>query len=172
MKKIYDEKGADVLRTTPFGNDILADLAIRAIDKEQLGKDAITDFLTVSFSSTDYVGHRFGANSKEIQDTYIRLDKEIERLLMYLDEEIGKREYTVFLTADHGATDAPGFLKENKIPINYINIKTRLFQAGFLFFAETRSTLSKNGKITNCSTKVRTFKRRFHETSQRYWNLH
>ena len=51
----------------------------------------------INFSSTDYVGHRFGANSKEIQDTYIRLDKEIERLLMYLDEEIGKREYTVFL---------------------------------------------------------------------------
>lgn len=111
------------LASTPFGNSLVADFAIKAIKGEQLGVDNFTDFLMIDFSSTDYVGHRFGANSKEIQDTYIRLDKEIERLLMYLDKEIGKREYTVFLTADHGATDAPGFLKENKIPINYFNIK-------------------------------------------------
>ncbi len=77
LSKMYKEKGADVLRTTPFGNDILAELAMKAIEKEDLGKDEITDFLTVSFSSTDYVGHTFGPRSMELQDTYLRLDQTI-----------------------------------------------------------------------------------------------
>jgi predicted AlkP superfamily pyrophosphatase or phosphodiesterase len=97
----------------------VADFSIKAIEGENLGKDNYTDFLLIDFSSTDYVGHQFGANSKEVQDTFIRLDLEIERLLNYFDKNIGKDEYTLFLTADHGATNAPGFLKDNKIPTNY-----------------------------------------------------
>ena len=81
----------------------------------------MTDFLLIDYSSTDYVGHQFGTNSKEVQDTYIRLDKEIERLLNYFDKNIGKDEYTLFLSADHGVTNVPGFLKDNKIPVNYFN---------------------------------------------------
>ena len=84
LSKIYKEKGADVLRTTPFGNDILAELAMKAIEKEELGKDEITDFLAVSFSSTDYVGHTFGPRSMELQDTYLRLDQTIAQFLNYL----------------------------------------------------------------------------------------
>jgi predicted AlkP superfamily pyrophosphatase or phosphodiesterase len=102
---------------------LVTDFSIKAIEGEKLGEDNITDFLLIDFSSTDYVGHQFGANSKEVQDTYIRLDKEIERLLNYFDNKIGKNNYTLFLTADHGASDAPGFLKDNKIPINYFNSK-------------------------------------------------
>jgi predicted AlkP superfamily pyrophosphatase or phosphodiesterase len=107
------------LASTPYGNSLVADFSIKAIEGENLGKDNYTDFLLIDFSSTDYVGHQFGANSKEVQDTFIRLDLEIERLLNYFDKNIGKDEYTLFLTADHGATNAPGFLKDNKIPTNY-----------------------------------------------------
>ncbi len=88
---------------------------------EQLGTDSITDFLAISFSSTDYVGHWFGVNSKEIQDTYIRLDRDLERILKYLDTKVGAGEYTVFLTADHGAINVPAYLKDQKIPAGYIN---------------------------------------------------
>ena len=80
-----------------------------------------TGFLAISFSSTDYVGHWFGVNSKEIQDTYIRLDRDLERILKYLDTKVGEGEYTVFLTADHGAINVPAYLKDQKIPAGYIN---------------------------------------------------
>ncbi|MDA1019688.1 MAG: alkaline phosphatase family protein [Bacteroidetes bacterium] len=111
------------IASTPFGNSLVADFAIKAIENEKLGEDSNTDFLLIDFSSTDYVGHQFGANSKEVQDTYIRLDKEIERLLDYFDNKVGSGNYTLFLTADHGATDVPGFLKDNKIPVNYFDSK-------------------------------------------------
>ena len=124
LKKIYDEKGADVLRTTPFGNDILADLAIRAIDKEQLGKDAITDFLTVSFSSTDYVGHTFGPRSMELQDTYLRLDQTLAKFLTYLDQTVGKDNYVLFLTADHAGAENPNYLKDNKYNVKNVPSKS------------------------------------------------
>ena len=107
--------------STPFGNSLVADFAIEAVENEKLGEDTNTDFLLIDFSSTDYVGHQFGVNSKEVQDTYIRLDKEIERLLDYFDNKVGPDNYTLFLTADHGATYVPGFLKDSKIPVNYFN---------------------------------------------------
>jgi predicted AlkP superfamily pyrophosphatase or phosphodiesterase len=124
LKKINDEKGADVLRTTPFGNDILVDLAIRAIDKEQLGKDAITDFLTVSFSSTDYVGHTFGPRSMELQDTYLRLDQTLAKFLTYLDQTVGKDNYVLFLTADHAGAENPNYLKDNKYNVKNVPSKS------------------------------------------------
>ncbi len=113
----------EILKVSPFGNSITTDFAIAAIDGEQLGQDDITDVFTVSFSSTDYVGHYFGVNSKEIEDTYIRLDKDIERLLNALDEKVGKGEYTVFLTADHGAVHVPNYLKSVNIPSGYFDSK-------------------------------------------------
>ena len=109
------------LTSTPFGNSLVTDFSLQAVESENLGKDHMTDFLLIDYSSTDYVGHQFGANSKEVQDTYIRLDKEIERLLDYFDKHIGKDQYTLFLSADHGVTNVPGFLKDNKIPVNYFN---------------------------------------------------
>ncbi|WP_042249682.1 alkaline phosphatase family protein, partial [Jejuia pallidilutea] len=108
--------GFNILKTTPYGNSLTADFALAAIDGEGLGQDNITDVLTVSFSSTDYVGHKFGVNSKEIEDTYIRLDKDLERFFAALDEKVGKGEYVVFLTADHGAIDVPAYLQSAKIP--------------------------------------------------------
>ena len=119
-----DNYGFDILKSTPYGNSIVADFALAAIDGEQLGQDNITDVLTVSFSSTDYVGHNFGVNSKEVEDTYIRLDKDLERLLNVLDEKIGKGNYTLFLTSDHGAVDVPAYLQSVKIPSGYFDSTT------------------------------------------------
>lgn len=117
------KKPFDIIKSTPYGNTLVTDFAIEAIKNEALGKDNITDVLTVSFSSTDYVGHNFGVNSKEVQDTYLRLDKQLERLLNYLDTEVGKDNYTLFLTSDHGAIDVPNYLKTKKIPAGYVDKK-------------------------------------------------
>ncbi|MDC1504854.1 alkaline phosphatase family protein [Winogradskyella sp.] len=117
--------GFDILKATPYGNSLTTDFAMAAIKGEALGKDNITDVLTVSYSSTDYVGHNFGVNSKEVEDTYIRLDKDLERFFIYLDATIGEGEYTVFLTADHGAVDVPAYLQSVKIPAGYINNNDR-----------------------------------------------
>lgn len=103
-------------RTTPFANSMTFAFAEAAIDNEGMGKNTVTDFLTVSISSTDYIGHAFGPNSIEIEDTYIRLDKEIEKFLNFLDVRIGKGNYTLFLSADHGVAHIPAFLNEHKIP--------------------------------------------------------
>ena len=105
----------EAFKTTPFANTYTFDFAKAAIENESLGKNTVPDFLTVSLSSTDYVGHSFGPNSIETEDTYLRLDNDIAGFLSYLDEKIGKGGYLLFLTADHGAAHVPGFLNEHKI---------------------------------------------------------
>lgn len=104
------------IATTPMGNSMTAEFAKLAIVGEQLGMDNITDLLTISFSSTDYIGHSFGPNSIEAEDGMLRLDKDLGSLLDYLDQKIGKGQYTVFLSADHGVAQIPEFLTENKLP--------------------------------------------------------
>ncbi|AXP79937.1 Alkaline phosphatase PafA precursor [Mariniflexile rhizosphaerae] len=115
----------EILKISAYGNDITTDFALAAIDGEQLGKDNYTDILALSYSTPDYVGHNFGVNSKEVQDTYIRLDKNLERLFNYLDANVGKNQYTVFLTADHAAVDVPAYLQTVKIPAGYIDSKAQ-----------------------------------------------
>jgi predicted AlkP superfamily pyrophosphatase or phosphodiesterase len=105
-----------MIRSTPYGNSMTLDLAKAAVESEQLGKNTVTDFLAISLSSTDYVGHQFGPNSVEIEDTYLRLDRDIASFFTYLDATVGKGNYTVFLTADHGAAHNPNFLADHKIP--------------------------------------------------------
>ena len=112
----------EVIRTTPFGNSITKDLALAAIQNENLGKSPKTDFLTVSFSSTDYVGHSFGPNSVESEDTYLRLDKDIAEILTTLDNTLGKDNYLVFLSADHGVADIPGFWQANHLPADVFDM--------------------------------------------------
>ena len=111
----------EVIRTTPFGNTLTKDFALAAIKNENLGKSPKTDFLTVSFSSTDYVGHSFGPNSVEAEDTYLRLDKDIAEILTTLDNTLGKDNYLVFLSADHGVADVPGFWQSQKLPSGVFN---------------------------------------------------
>ncbi|MEJ1223045.1 alkaline phosphatase PafA [Sediminicola sp. 1XM1-17] len=123
LPTLWDANGKfTLLKSTPFGNSITTDFALSALDGEDLGKDDITDFLAVSFSSTDYVGHMYGVDSKEVQDTYMRLDMDLERLLKALDKKVGKGEYTVFLTSDHGANEVPAYLKDQKIPAGYVQV--------------------------------------------------
>jgi len=106
---------------TPYGNTFTLELAKAAIEYEKLGSNNVTDFLAVSISSTDYIGHLFGPNSIEIQDTYLRLDKDIAVFLQYLDLTLGKENYLLFLSSDHGVANVPGFSKENKIPGGVFN---------------------------------------------------
>jgi predicted AlkP superfamily pyrophosphatase or phosphodiesterase len=107
------------VKATPAGNT-LTFLAARACmegaDGGKLGHGKETDFLCVSLSSTDYAGHQFAPNSREIEDMYLRLDKEIATFLHYLDASVGEGNYLLFLTADHGAAHNPQFLKDRKIP--------------------------------------------------------
>jgi len=106
----------DLIRETPFGDTYTKNFAEETIKQEKMGKGDYTDFLTVNLASTDYVGHRFGPNSVEIEDTYIRLDKDIEEFLDFLDSDIGKDNVLVFITADHGVVQNPGYLKSKGLP--------------------------------------------------------
>ena len=105
----------DMIKETPYGNTMTTDFAIEAIVNENLGKRGVTDVITVGYSSTDYIGHSFGVASVETQDTYIRLDLEIQKLLSFLDKEIGKNEYTLFLTGDHGVLEIPAYLSSTGV---------------------------------------------------------
>lgn len=109
-------KNYGIIPATPQGNTFTFEMARAALQGEELGKDSITDFLAVSLSSPDYIGHTFGPNSVEAEDNYLKLDKELGLFLNYLDGQIGKNQYLVFLTADHGVAQEPFFLTSNKIP--------------------------------------------------------
>jgi len=104
------------IASSPYGNTLTLAFAKTAVTAEGMGKDEITDFLAVSLSSPDYIGHQFGPNSIEEEDTYLRMDKDIESFLSFLDARVGKGNYTVFLTADHAVAHVPEFLLEHKIP--------------------------------------------------------
>jgi Type I phosphodiesterase / nucleotide pyrophosphatase len=104
------------LAQTPYGSTLTKEFTLAALRNEQLGKGAYTDFLAVSFSSPDYTGHAFGPRSVEVEDVYLKFDKDIEDLLNNLDKEVGKNNYMVFLTADHGVAEIPAYLKKNKVP--------------------------------------------------------
>ncbi|MBP6415735.1 MAG: alkaline phosphatase family protein [Chitinophagaceae bacterium] len=114
--KKYAGKDYTKISTTPMGNTLTAEFAKASIVAERLGKDNITDFLAISFSSPDYIGHSYGPNSIESEDGFLRLDKELGSLLDFLDNKVGKGQYTVFLSADHGVANIPEFMKENKLP--------------------------------------------------------
>jgi predicted AlkP superfamily pyrophosphatase or phosphodiesterase len=121
---LWDANGKySILKSTPYGNSLTADFALEAVDKEMLGADSFTDFLAISFSSTDYVGHKWGVNSKEVEDTYLRLDQDLKRIFDTLDKKVGAGEYTVFLTADHAAINVPAFLRDQKLPGGLVDSK-------------------------------------------------
>lgn len=121
-KLMEGNKNYNLLKASPFGNTLLELFAEATIKGEKLGKDDITDFLTLSFSSTDYIGHMYGPNSKEIEDTYLRLDKDIERFLLFLDKEVGFGNYTLFLTADHAVAPNPSYLQSQHINAGYFKM--------------------------------------------------
>jgi hypothetical protein len=129
--KKFVGKSYGTLPVTPYGNTFTTEYAKAAVVNEKLGADDITDFLAISFSSPDYIGHTFGPNSIESEDGFLRLDKDIENLLDFLDAKVGKGQYTVFLSADHGVSQIPEFLQENKLP------------AGRVYMGKIRDSLNK-----------------------------
>ncbi len=118
IRPLYDYA---LLSKTPFGNSFTTDFALEVLKREEMGKDAITDFLALSYSSTDYVGHQFGPNAIETEDTYLRLDLELKRLFEYLEKNVGKGNFLVFLTADHGVMNSAPYLDD-------LNIHTGAFE--------------------------------------------
>ncbi len=116
-QSVIGSKSYNAFRACPYGNTYTLDFAKEIMQNERMGQGSETDMLCISLSSPDYIGHRFGTNSMEVEDTYLRLDKDIADFLNYLDKTLGKNNYLLFLSADHGAGQTAGFLKENK----YIN---------------------------------------------------
>ena len=123
MKNIY-AKSHGSLRSTPFGNTLTLAFAQAAVNGYKLGQGEVTDFLTVNCASTDYVGHMYGPNSIEVEDTYLRLDKQLAAFFSFLDKQVGKGEYLVFLTADHGGAHSIGFMQEHDLPADFLEMKT------------------------------------------------
>ena len=121
LPALREKNGTGLIRSTPFGNSLTVDFAIEALQNEKMGQGKYTDFLAVSFSSTDYVGHQFGINSIEVQDTYARLDKDLERLFAYLDKTVGMDNVLVFLTSDHGAAQNPQQMMDMGIPAGVLD---------------------------------------------------
>ena len=118
LAKDYDAKKG-VIRTTPFGNSLTLKMAEASINGYGMGEDQITDFLAINIASTDYVGHAFGPNSIEIEDTYLRLDRDLEAFFQQLDKKVGKGNYLVFLSADHGAAHSEGYMQANKMATGF-----------------------------------------------------
>ncbi len=109
------------LTLSPAGDQLVLDFAKRALVEEQLGKGDATDYLSVSFSATDYVGHVFGPSSLEAEDNILRLDRTLAELFAFIDEQVGLDNTLIVLSADHGGPDAPGYLKSLGIPAGYID---------------------------------------------------
>src|SRR5215203_1364311 len=118
IKSAY-AKSKGSFRNSPFGNTLTMEFALDATNAYQLGKGEATDFLAINFASTDYVGHMFGVNSIEIEDTYLRLDKDLAQLFKSFDEKVGKGQWVIFLTADHGAANAVAFMQEHNLPADF-----------------------------------------------------
>ena len=112
----YINKDYNKIISTPYGNNLTVAMAKTIVQNEQMGKNNETDFLAISFSSPDYIGHAFGPNSWELLDCYVRLDEELGKLFSFLDAQLGAGTYTSFLTADHAVAHIPGFMQEHKLP--------------------------------------------------------
>ena len=112
-------KDYSILRETPFGNTLTTNFAIKLIEKEKLGKDDVTDFLSICYTATDYIGHKFGPSSVEMADAVFRLDRDIENLLKYVIDSLGKKNVLIYFTSAHGISEIPGVLESNRIPSGY-----------------------------------------------------
>jgi hypothetical protein len=118
LKAAY-AKSKGSFRNTPFGNTLTAEFAMEALNEYQLGIGESTDFLAINFASTDYVGHMFGVNAIETEDTYLRLDKDLATLFKTLDAKVGKGQWLAFLSADHGAAHAISYMQQHNLPSNF-----------------------------------------------------
>jgi predicted AlkP superfamily pyrophosphatase or phosphodiesterase len=104
--------GFDTVYPTPFGDEILTQFAMTAMDAEELGQGPQPDLLCVSYSALDGIGHTFGPYSHEVQDEIFRIDRQLELLFRHIDEKVGLANVFVVVTADHGVAPTPEFAKE------------------------------------------------------------
>lgn len=111
------------MRHTPAGTVLTFMAAKACISGEQLGGRGFTDFLCLSIASTDYAGHEFTPNSVEMEDMFLRLDADLADFLTYLDKQVGKGQYTLFLTADHGGAHNAHYLQDNRVPAGDLIMK-------------------------------------------------
>jgi hypothetical protein len=110
-----------LLTLSPAGDELTLDFARQLVENEAIGADDVTDYLSVSFSSTDYVGHLFGPSSLEAEDNLLRLDRTLARLLAFVDEKVGLKNTLIVLSADHGGPEVPGQLNQFGIEADYVN---------------------------------------------------
>jgi hypothetical protein len=111
-----DSKLYAAIEYSPFGNEMIEELAEQAIESEQLGRDSISDLLVLSFSSNDYVGHQYGPDSPQVREICIQTDKMLEKLFQFIDSKIGISNVTIVLTADHGVAPTPEVNVKRKMP--------------------------------------------------------
>ena len=127
-----DGKGfATFLTMSPAGDDLTLDFAKVLIEKESIGADAVTDYLSISFSSTDYIGHTFGPSSLESEENLLRLDGTLAELFKYVDEKVGLDNTLIVLSADHGGPEAPPDLQQYGFDSQYVMPDTWEKEAGF-----------------------------------------
>jgi predicted AlkP superfamily pyrophosphatase or phosphodiesterase len=112
----------DALSYSPFTNELLLDFAEQAVTNERLGEDTDADVLTVSFSANDIVGHRYGPYSQEVMDVTLRVDRQIARLLDFVDAHVGLRNTVVVFTADHGVAPSPVHAASLRLPGAYVKV--------------------------------------------------
>ena len=121
-----DRTDYSLLMSTPYGNTYTKDFAIQAMVNEELGKRGVTDWMNVGFNVTRYLSERYSTWSMEMQDTYLRLDRDIAHLLEFLDDHVGLENVLVYLTADNALADDPRFLEEHRIPSGYFNYHSNI----------------------------------------------
>lgn len=114
-KKNHTEPGFDI-KTSNQGVSMTFKMAEAALENEQLGKHEATDMLCVSVSSTDAIGHTYGTRGKENYEVYMQLDKDLAHFLSALDKQVGRGNYLLFLSADHGGAHNPNYLKQHRLP--------------------------------------------------------
>ncbi len=124
------------LTLSPAGDELTADFAIALIENESIGADDVTDYLSVSFSATDYVGHFFGSSSLEMEDNLLHLDQTIAKLLKYVDEKVGLEDTLIVLSADHGGAEVPGYLNTMGIEATYVDPEAWNKEAGLAALQE------------------------------------
>lgn len=115
LKNLNDAERAAQIRVSPQGSSFTLEFAREAVIEEKLGTDAYTDLLAISFSSPDYVGHQFGTYAQETEDIYRNLDRDLGAFLKFLDQKVGKDQYLLFLTADHGAAHNAMMLQDSSM---------------------------------------------------------
>jgi len=125
-KPVNQKRNYGLLRETPFADDFTTDLALKLIENEGLGQDDVVDFLSVSYSAEDYIGHRFGPSSVEAADAIVRLDRNISRIIEEVNRKVGKKNVLIYFVATHGVSEIPAVLEANRIPSGYFKLNQSL----------------------------------------------